>query len=164
MIASFCTIQRTYIVTQISLILPEKSPNVRSWIHVEFTNNSVGLCNIQIEFILNSSPRGHSGGQGFKPQWRTFFPKCISWITFARGKVITKCNIQKWPQKTRNPFLVSKTLFIFCQVARPFARILVCCFALGVLFWPKLGLKTCAGLSLAFRNPLVELYDCTVVQ
>ena len=63
-------------------------------------------------------------------------------------------------------FCYQKHFLFFCQVARPFARILVCCFALGVLFWPKLGLKTCAGLSLAFRNLLgwvVRLYCRTVV-
>ena len=34
---------------------------------------SVGAANIQIEFRLNSSPREPSGGQGFEPQWQTFF-------------------------------------------------------------------------------------------
>ena len=62
--------------------------------------------------------------------------------------------------RTRNPFLLSKTLFIFCQVARPFARTLVWLFALGrsllayawpcKLRWPKLGLQEthCGGCGI----------------
>ena len=45
-----------------------------------------------------------------------------------------------------------KQFLLFCQAARPFARILVCCFALGrsllAYAWPW----HCAGLTLAFRN------------
>ena len=74
---------------------------------------------IQIEFRLNSRRREPSGGPGIEPQWRTFsqyfenFKNSISLITFARRKVTTKCNIQKWPQEDEKSVSAIKNTFYF---------------------------------------------------
>ena len=147
MIASFCTIQRTCIVTQISLILQEKSPNVRSWIHLEFPKISVGFWHInwiQIELRLN-----------FETQNLTSilvtFQKCISWITFARGKVVGIWYLLGWRADREESESAVKNTFYFSVDGATFCMHTCVQFCFGAfssglrlalaLRWPKLGLQ-----------------------
>ena len=164
MIALFCTIQRTCIVTQISLIQQEKSPNVRSWIHLEFTNNSVGLYNIQLEFRLNSGRREPSWGPGFEPLWRTFFSilghfsKVYFANNFCQRKSCRHLIPTRVTSRSRGIRFCCQKHFFFPSTARLFACTLVCSFALGrsllAYAWPW----HCAGLRLAFREIIRRVF------
>ena len=147
MIASFCTIQMPFIVSQISLILPAKSPDVRSWIHLEFPKISVGFWYInwiQIELRLNFET------QNLTPILVTF-QKCISWITFARGKVVGIWYLLGWRADREKSESAIKNTFYFSVDGATFCMQICVLFCFGVfssglllalaLRWPKLGLQ-----------------------
>ena len=157
MIACLWTIQMPLIVTEFSLKLLDKSPDVRSWIHLEFPNISVRFSNMQLELRLNSSPREPSGGPGFDPQWRTIFAilwelqKQYSVNNFCYRKscrylIPTRMTSRSWGIR----FCCQKHFFIFCSsgTVRTHTCVLFCFWAFpsGLslalkLRWPKLGLQ-----------------------
>ena len=157
MIASLCTIQMPFIATQISLILLEKSPDVRSWIQLNFPNISVGFS----KYKLNSdwipaagSPRevrGSNPSGGPFSQYFENFKNSISLITFARGKVIAKWDLQGWPpEDEESDSAIKNTFYSFSSSAtvRTPTCVLFCfgAFSSGLslalkLRWPKLGLQ-----------------------
>ena len=157
MIASLCTIQMPFIVTQICLILLEKSPAVRSWIQLDFLNISVGFSKYKLnsDWIPSAgSPRevrGSNPSGGPFSQYFENFKNSILLITFARGKVIAKWDLQGWPPEDEESDSDIKNTFYFLSssaTVRTHTCVLFCfgAFSSGLslalkLRWPKLGLQ-----------------------
>ena len=146
MIASLCTIQMPFIVTQISLILLEKSPAVRSWIPLYFLNISVGFS----KYKLNSdwipaagSPRevrGSNPSGGPFSQYFENFKNSISWITVAGGKVVGIWYLLGWRADREESESAIKNTFFFIDGAPLLTHTLGTVLLGCVTFWPRLGL------------------------